>query len=67
MKMVDALIQAGKHFDLLVLPGAGHRYNTGTSLSDRTRRTYVFEAIRRYFQEHLKPELGSEPRRTGGR
>ena len=67
MKMVDALIQAGKHFDLLVLPGAGHRYNTGTSLSDRTRRTYVFEAIRRYFQEHLKPELGSEPGRTGGR
>ena len=55
MKMVDALIRAGKHFDLLVLPGAGHRYNIGTSLSDVTSKTYVFEAIRRYFQEHLKP------------
>ncbi len=55
MKMVDALIRAGKPFDLLVLPGAGHRYNIETSLSDVTSKTYVFEAIRRYFQEHLKP------------
>ncbi len=55
MKMVDALIRAGKPFDLLVLPGAGHYYNIGTSLSDVTSKTYVFEAIRRYFQEHLKP------------
>ena len=56
MKMADALIRAGKYFDLIVLPGAGHRYNLGTSLSDVTHRTYAFEAIRRYFQEHLKPE-----------
>jgi len=55
MKMVDALIRAGKPFDLLVLPGAGHYYNIGTALSDVTSKTYVFEAIRRYFQEHLKP------------
>jgi len=53
MKMVDALMRAGKPYDLLVLPGADHRYNTGMSLSGRT---YVFEAIRRYFQEHLTPE-----------
>jgi len=30
-------------------------YNIGTSLSDVTSKTYVFEAIRRYFREHLKP------------
>ena len=46
--------------DLLVLPGVGHRHNIGTLLADLTSRTYVFEAIRRYFQEHLKPELGPE-------
>ena len=66
MRMVDALIRAGKHFDLLVLPGVGHQFR-GTSSSDRTSQTYALDAIRRYFQEHLKPELGSEPGRTGGR
>ena len=49
MKLVDAFIQAGKPYDLLVLPDEGHRL-TGAP------RTYVFEAVRRYFQEHLKPE-----------
>ncbi len=48
MKMVEALIRAGKPFDLLVLPEQGHQ-PTGVS------RTYRGEAIRRYFQEHLKP------------
>ena len=51
--MVNALIQAGKPFDLLVLPGVGHQF-MGTS-SDRTSQTYALDAIRRYFQEHLKP------------
>ena len=54
MRMVDALIRAGKPFDLLVLPGVGHQFR-GTSSSDRTSQTYAFEAIRRYLQEHLKP------------
>ncbi len=54
MRVVDALIRAGKPYDLLVLPGAGHQWRT--SSSDRTSFTYVFEAQRRYFQEHLKPE-----------
>ena len=48
MKMIDALIQAGKLYDLIVLPEQGHFF-TGTG------RTYALEAIRRYFQEHLKP------------
>jgi dipeptidyl aminopeptidase/acylaminoacyl peptidase len=45
---VEALIQAGKPYDLIVLPEQGHG-PTGAS------RTYRREAIRRYFQEHLKP------------
>jgi len=45
---VEALIRAGKPFDMLVLPEQGHR-PTGAS------RTYRGEAVRRYFQEHLKP------------
>ena len=57
MKFIDALIQAGKPYDLLVLPDQGH-IPWGTI-------NYMEEAIRRYFQEHLKPELGSEPRRAG--
>ncbi len=48
MKLVEAFIRAGKPFDLIVLPEQGHGL-TGAS------RTYVFEAVRRYFQEHLKP------------
>jgi dipeptidyl aminopeptidase/acylaminoacyl peptidase len=47
MKMVDALVRAGKPFDLLILPGQGHNLR-GTS-------PYWGEAHRRYFQEHLKP------------
>ena len=48
MKMVEALIRAGKPYDLVVFPEQGHVY-TGKN------RTYRREAIRRYFQEHLKP------------
>jgi len=48
MKLVEAFIRAGKPYDLIVLPDQGHSF-TGTS------RTYSLEAIRRYFQEHLKP------------
>lgn len=48
MKMVEAFIRAGKPYDLIVFPKQGHRY-TGKN------RTYRREAVRRYFQEHLKP------------
>lgn len=48
MKMVEALIQAGKPHDLIILPEQSHWF-TGAS------RTYALEGIRRYFQEHLKP------------
>ena len=45
MKMVAALILAGKPYDLIVLPEHGHEF----------AGRYEQEAIRRYFQEHLKP------------
>ncbi len=48
MKLVEAFIRAGKPYDLIVLPEQGHRF-TGKSAA------YAQEAIRRYFQEHLKP------------
>ncbi len=47
MRMVDALIRAGKFFDLIVLPEENH--------GSVARSTYVRDATRRYFQEHLKP------------
>ena len=51
MKMVDALIRAGKYFDLLVMPGQGHDITQRLGRSE----TYWREAIRHYFQEHLEP------------
>ena len=45
IKMVAALIQAGKPYDLIVLPEQGHAFAGG----------YEQEAIRRYLKEHLKP------------
>ena len=52
MKMIEALIRAGKPYDLIVLPERGHSATGGS----RIDRTYLREAVRRYFQEHLKPE-----------
>ncbi|MCH8247364.1 MAG: DPP IV N-terminal domain-containing protein [Bacteroidetes bacterium] len=66
MKMIEALIRAGKPYDLIVLPEQDHSVSYPI-LSLTEVHTYWGEAIRRYFQEHLKPELGSEPGRTGGR
>jgi dipeptidyl aminopeptidase/acylaminoacyl peptidase len=47
--MVEALIEAGKTYDLLLLPGEDHRLTA-------TGRRYARDATRRYFEEHLKPE-----------
>ncbi|MCH8203262.1 MAG: S9 family peptidase, partial [Proteobacteria bacterium] len=55
MKLVEALIQAGKPIDMLVLPERDHRgINVASIIVEKDNR-YVGEAIRRYFQEHLKP------------
>ncbi|MFN0180870.1 MAG: DPP IV N-terminal domain-containing protein [Gemmatimonadales bacterium] len=48
MRMADALIKAGKHFDMVVLPGETHL------LSPAGQRYYA-EARARFFVEHLKP------------
>lgn len=48
MRMVEALIQANKPYDMVILPEQSHWFE-GAS------RKYALEAIRRYFQEHLKP------------
>ncbi len=51
MKMVEALIRVGKPYDLLVFPEQPHASSKWTPVSFG----YMQEAIRRYFQEHLKP------------
>lgn len=48
MKMADALIRAGKFFDLIVLPEQDHHYQ-GYAWD------YRLEAHRRFFARHLKP------------
>ena len=54
MKLVEALIQAGKPIDMLVLPERDHVIDVASIIVEKDNR-YVGEAIRRYFQEHLKP------------
>jgi dipeptidyl aminopeptidase/acylaminoacyl peptidase len=49
MQVVDALIKAGKDFDLVVFPGAGHSAG-GSRYGERRRRDF--------FVRHL---LGVEP------
>jgi dipeptidyl aminopeptidase/acylaminoacyl peptidase len=51
MKLVDALIQAGKPFDLLVLPNHDHQILRAPG----PRGEYARDAIRRYLREHLRP------------
>jgi dipeptidyl aminopeptidase/acylaminoacyl peptidase len=48
MRMADAFIKAGKHFDLIVMPEETHGL-TPSALA------YYKEARARYFVEHLKP------------
>lgn len=48
MRMADALIKAGKFFDLLVMPGETHGLTP-------TAMAYYNEARNRYLVEHLKP------------
>jgi dipeptidyl aminopeptidase/acylaminoacyl peptidase len=52
MKLIEALIQKGKPYDLIVLPDEGH-HPSGANLS------YMQQAARRYFQEHLGSETGT--------
>jgi dipeptidyl-peptidase-4 len=52
IKMIDALIKANKPYDLILLPDENH----GLS-AKRESWPYVWEAIRRHFLEHLKPDL----------
>ena len=49
-RIARELIHANKFFDFLPIPGANH------SLRDRERdyHRYWYEAMRRYFKEHLK-------------
>ena len=52
MRMADALIRAGKFFDLIVVPQENH----DSLFRGTPAARYAREATRRYFQEHLRPE-----------
>jgi len=58
MKMVDALIRAGKPVDLLVIPEMDHArcFNNAVDRSRKSFRRYLDGAIARYLVEHLAPE-----------
>lgn len=47
VRMIDALIKAGKPYDLLLLPQQTHFY-------DGIYEKYVYEKVRLYFEENLK-------------
>ncbi len=47
VRMIDALIKAGKPYDFLLLPGQTHFYNGASE-------QYVNKKIRSYFDEYLK-------------
>lgn len=59
MKMVEALVRAGKPYDLIVLPEESH------SLSVRARN-YWLAAMKNYFLEHLPPGPGPSDATSGG-
>jgi len=58
MKMVDALIRAGKPVDLLLIPEMDHSrgFNNAVPMGNRSLRHYVNGATARYLVEHLAPE-----------
>lgn len=54
MKMIGALTRAGKPYDLMILPEWDH-WGDYSGRGNELLERYRLEAIRRYFQEHLKP------------
>ncbi len=52
MRLLEAFVQAGKPYDLVLLP---ERYHNVGSVPGDAATEYYWEALRRYFQEHLKP------------
>ena len=47
IQMIDALIEAGKRYDLLLYPGKTH------SLHGEKARLHLFRSIEQYLDEHL--------------
>lgn len=50
MKAAEALIRAGKHFDMLVIPGSNHVFRG----ADTNYRPYFTEAAIRHFDKYLR-------------
>ncbi len=54
LQMVEALTRAEKPYDLVIFPEANHGYQGGP-------RRYWQRAIRRHFEEHLRPNREGDP------
>lgn len=50
MRLADALIQANKDFELMIMPGCGHHYNERSN----TYQKYFERKKRDFFERHLK-------------
>ncbi|MFC2164167.1 DPP IV N-terminal domain-containing protein [Acidobacteriota bacterium] len=61
LHMAEALIRAGKFFDMLIMPERTHHLAYTYPLPDadweeiQKEMLYSWEVVRRYFQEHLRP------------
>ncbi len=53
MRLLEAFVRAEKPYDLLVLPERGH--NLGGGVPGDPAPEYTWNALVRYFQEHLQP------------
>lgn len=51
MKAAEALVRAGKHFDMLIIPGSNHVYRG----ADTHYRAYLNEAVVRHLDRYLRP------------
>ena len=62
LHMAEALIRAGKFFDMLIMPGRTHHlaYTYPLANADweeiQKEMLYSWEVVRRCFQEHLQPD-----------
>jgi dipeptidyl-peptidase-4 len=61
-KMSKAFIEANRPFQMVVMPGQGHKmqmsfsFQKDGSIALRGNAGFIYESIRRYFIEHLNPE-----------
>lgn len=64
-QMADALIRAGKDFDLLAVPGAGHGVGRGNGATDRYVQRHKFDFFVRHLLQRPTPDWNRRSTGTG--